>query len=639
MATDYSRPEYLTALAVSRNNPVQHRRDASQRTRALTNAIPDMRFEQTYLKRILPYVHIERRTSAPIGASDETGKRKEKADGDVDAEEVSEEVITVQWGKVFWITTRDQVISPLLQGALWGTASVFIRPALSSLGTRVRQWWPSHQQPPSGYEGKGVGALRSWAKSLFGGTGFALSGVPHWTRTSTRQTLTPGPSLYIDLYERGFWINRLFSSTMRLLVTFLYLAVLSPTRALVAPFPSLTSSESETLSISTTAGVSLSVHFDVRQSSASEIHSINRQDIIYLANVTIGGRPFALQLDTGSSDLWIHRQEGVQITKQTQEFVKVEYGLGWVSGRTAYAPFEVGNLKIPSQAFINSDASADLDDIDGLWGLGFDRASEIHTVASRSSPSSDASSLTPLSNIFSQNISSPNFLTIDLGRSSSGESSSSGTFTVSSYDSQYSTMADEPHLPTVDPGRMTSRWEVVLGGLSVNGVAFDISKTKSASTTAVIDSGTSFALIDDAAADLIYNSIPGAKSCVINNAKYWAQSFPVHPLDLTVILTTDDEAHTVCAGVFLGKSSARGLQDEPLWILGDSFMRNVYTAFHFGSETLSGGFSGAPSIQILSKTDTDAASREFRQKRWVTLKDFPPLLEPKDVNCGTVPHP
>ena len=29
------------------------------------------------------------------------------------------EVVRVQWGRVIWITTRDQVLSPLLQGAVW----------------------------------------------------------------------------------------------------------------------------------------------------------------------------------------------------------------------------------------------------------------------------------------------------------------------------------------------------------------------------------------------------------------------------------------------------------------------------------------------------------------------------------------
>ena len=39
------------------------------------------------------------------------------------------------------------------------------------------------------------------------------------------------------------------------------------------------------------------------------------------------------------------------------------------------------------------------------------------------------------------------------------------------------------------------------------------------------------------------------------------------------------EPRTVCAGVFTGKSSAPDIRDEPLWVLGDAFMRNVLTAY------------------------------------------------------------
>lgn len=65
------------------------------------------------------------------------------------------------------------MVSTLYRGA----AAIFIRPAVGSLGARVRQWWPTYKEPPPGHEGKGVGFLRSWAKSLFGGAGTAFAGI------------------------------------------------------------------------------------------------------------------------------------------------------------------------------------------------------------------------------------------------------------------------------------------------------------------------------------------------------------------------------------------------------------------------------------------------------------------------------
>ncbi|KAN0120557.1 hypothetical protein V8E52_004384 [Russula decolorans] len=88
------------------------------------SAIPDLRFEPTYL--------------AKLQASDPG------------------------WQSIVWITIRDHAISPLLQGALWGTASVFV-PLLRPL-----MWWryPRDNSRPQ-KEGSVVGWLRQWARSIF----------------------------------------------------------------------------------------------------------------------------------------------------------------------------------------------------------------------------------------------------------------------------------------------------------------------------------------------------------------------------------------------------------------------------------------------------------------------------------------
>ena len=81
--------------------------------------VPDLRFEYSYTRSVSQYVHVER---VPPPSSE---KGKEKA---MDGEEEQDssavavgagEVVRVDWRRVIWITTRDQVISPLVQGALW----------------------------------------------------------------------------------------------------------------------------------------------------------------------------------------------------------------------------------------------------------------------------------------------------------------------------------------------------------------------------------------------------------------------------------------------------------------------------------------------------------------------------------------
>ncbi|TFY76027.1 hypothetical protein EWM64_g7983 [Hericium alpestre] len=168
--TDFVRSDYITSIALARSHVVHHSHEhehehdepdhAHRRRRVRPAIIPDLRFEPTYLKRIAPHVHVERHAAD----MPEKGKGKQGA-----------ETITVDWGKVLWITTRDQVISPLLQGIVWGTASVFIVPLLAALGARVRGLWPKYSGPPLGHEGKGVGWLRSWGHSLVSGTGVGLA--------------------------------------------------------------------------------------------------------------------------------------------------------------------------------------------------------------------------------------------------------------------------------------------------------------------------------------------------------------------------------------------------------------------------------------------------------------------------------
>jgi len=111
--------------------------------RARLPVIPDLRFEYSYLRSIRPFIEVER-----IGSSSKAeptsvekvdnalmeegyetldaslgfhGKEAEEGFGEREVTVVPgpREVIRVKWEKVLWVTMRDQVISPLLQGAIW----------------------------------------------------------------------------------------------------------------------------------------------------------------------------------------------------------------------------------------------------------------------------------------------------------------------------------------------------------------------------------------------------------------------------------------------------------------------------------------------------------------------------------------
>jgi hypothetical protein len=67
----------------------------------------DLRFEQTYLKSIAPHVRLT--TPAPADEDEKCGDLVRPQDQQLD----------IRWGKVIWITTRDQVLAPVLQGVIW----------------------------------------------------------------------------------------------------------------------------------------------------------------------------------------------------------------------------------------------------------------------------------------------------------------------------------------------------------------------------------------------------------------------------------------------------------------------------------------------------------------------------------------
>ncbi|KIM86700.1 hypothetical protein PILCRDRAFT_4595 [Piloderma croceum F 1598] len=151
---------------------------SSSLSRALLPAIPDLRFEQSYLKSIKGFVHVEE-VSLELGTVDEKGKKKAGSLREDDEQRAliirrdagpivdsSHRLVRVDWSQVVWVTTRDQVISPLLQGALWGVASHFLRPFLSLVGSRIRGFLPSaspdHMREPGWWKwwirGLGLGS-------------------------------------------------------------------------------------------------------------------------------------------------------------------------------------------------------------------------------------------------------------------------------------------------------------------------------------------------------------------------------------------------------------------------------------------------------------------------------------------------
>ncbi|KAF8814673.1 hypothetical protein BYT27DRAFT_7249721 [Phlegmacium glaucopus] len=168
----------------------------TQHSRSRLPVIPDLRFEYSYLRSIRPYIQIERSTSASVSTGvqpvdsaleDQEYERinipgdEKETEGNARTLILTSEIVHVQWRKVIWITLRDQVISPLLQGSLWALASYYITPFSAQLGSKMGAF--AHDHIPT-KEGSGVGWLRRWAKNL----GLSRSDGDNSYQTQQRRT-------------------------------------------------------------------------------------------------------------------------------------------------------------------------------------------------------------------------------------------------------------------------------------------------------------------------------------------------------------------------------------------------------------------------------------------------------------------
>ncbi|TFY70760.1 hypothetical protein EVG20_g2250 [Dentipellis fragilis] len=375
------------------------------------------------------------------------------------------------------------------------------------------------------------------------------------------------------------------------------------------------------------------------------INSMNQE---YLTKVEVAGHNFTVVLDTGSSDLWVQpRRNDLAVKNQTNEFVNITYGSGSVAGTIAHGSVVISNYTIDNQTFLNVNLTDDIP-IEGILGLGFDINSSIFNATGNNS--ADA---TPLTNIFNQNKSENNFITLDLSRGDDGGNTIGGAFTINRYLSDQSNVANAPRNNVTPPG--STDWSIPVGGINVNGQEYNISQDAfNGSTHAVIDSGTSFAIVSTNLSNFIYQGIPGAKSCPTDSGPLWVvpctsasnltftfggQQYPVNPLDLTTLVTfsANKTRYTACLGVYTSADVlATNTTVLPFYLLGDIFMRNVYSAFNFGNKVTGGNSSTPASIQFLSKTNASTAYPEFVKLRNQTIQDLKSkAVDPSSFDCST----
>ncbi|CAL1700518.1 unnamed protein product [Somion occarium] len=351
----------------------------------------------------------------------------------------------------------------------------------------------------------------------------------------------------------------------------------------------------------------------------------NMHDLIYLANITVGGTEYPVQLDTGSSDLWIKGPTSplpnVQLTSMTYNLT---YGIGWANGTIAYAPVEFAGINVSSQAYLDVSSASNPAlsyGADGIAGLGFTSLSTIDALVNRTNTSTGRSLLFSL---FEDNPQEPNFISFSMQRGDDPTADVEGTFGI--VEPEFAQVLNTTAIPTYPPNS-PMRWNVLLDAVLVGtgavAVSSDIDGVPTGKAVALVDSGTSYTYASVDVCNAIYGSIPGAKydeslgqwvvpcDAEVNVALQIAgQVFPIHPLDMTPNSLTDP---STCVGSFIPQSVSVGANSFD-WLIGDSVLRSIYSIYDFGDFD-SSGVMGNPYMKFLSLVDPNEASKEFHQLR------------------------
>ncbi|KAF8484353.1 aspartic peptidase domain-containing protein [Gautieria morchelliformis] len=321
---------------------------------------------------------------------------------------------------------------------------------------------------------------------------------------------------------------------------------------------------------------------------ASEVPAEDVQnDLEYVVPVTVGtpGVTLNLDFDTGSSDLWVWSSELRANTAghpRAQTIYKpaasstskpvsgatwnISYGDGSsASGNVFSDVVKIGALTIPNQAvelaerlspsFLQEGGS------DGLLGLAWPA---INTVQPASVP-------TPVANIIQQGL-APGVFSVALDRGDS-----KGFYTFGGIDAARAGV-NEADIAFTPVDNSMGFWMFASESATVNGNT--ISQPANA---AILDTGTTLALVSDATARAIYAAIPGATLDAAQGGWVYPSDAQVPTVSFAVgnalyTVNPDDFAFGDAGnGMTFGGIQSRG--NNPFDILGDVFLKSIYAVF------------------------------------------------------------
>ncbi|KAN0127433.1 aspartic peptidase [Lactarius tabidus] len=366
-------------------------------------------------------------------------------------------------------------------------------------------------------------------------------------------------------------------------------------------------------------------------------------DLFYTVAITIGEIETAVNIDTGSSDLWVVSDAcTTTVCKNTNMppypsasinpaggSVNLLYGDSLTgthaSGPIAQDTTTVAGLALPQQAFAaisNTNNTSVMQGANGIFGIGFPSGSLVQAAvinAKFDNPSStddlilgtqsDGPFLSRLA--MTGALEQPMF-TIMLQRDTIDVSGNDGAFTIGKLPDgiDNSSLTWVPvrlydpedgglNPPTFAPGEIYPfRWEVPINGVMLDGVQLPASKLTGSTSTlsALIDTGNSIIRGPEDVVNSILSKVSPAYAANTNadptypckvphnlTFQIGGNTFPVDPRDFMSQDKAKDTTTCIADNIVATDPPGKGALFS--WSLGDTFLKSNLVAFYYGNLT------------------------------------------------------
>ncbi|KAI0312909.1 acid protease [Amylostereum chailletii] len=329
-----------------------------------------------------------------------------------------------------------------------------------------------------------------------------------------------------------------------------------------------------------------------KRSSGFNLIGNQNSDTNYYGSIAVGTPAVAYDiiLDTGSADLWLADNNCADCDTDLVKYdssasssfanvsgtFEITYGSGQASGSLASDIVQLAGMEVNNQVFgvCNTFSSGLVDaPVSGLLGLGWKGIS--------------SSGATPLwQTLYESNALDSPLMAFQLTRYQNASNANTlepgGTFTLGAVNSSLYT-GDIDYQDLADS---TGYWTVQLSNVSVNGATLDVGS--GSASYAIVDTGTTLVGGPSDQIAALYAQIPNSAALTGDYDGYY--SFPCDT-DVSISLSFGGPSWPIAASDFvfnrLSQSSCVGAffvfstssSSSPQWILGDTFLKNVYSVF------------------------------------------------------------